>query len=199
MRFQKFISAILHPIVMPTVGVILYFIFIPHRIVKPQQTALLSLVFVSTYLVPILLLFLLKKLKLIQSYQTHSIKERKIPLFFMIALFYTLGKTFASIMAIRDIGFLFYGTSLGLIVVYILFFKNLKTSLHLLSLGNAIGFFLSLSVIYSVAILPIIILFILLSGLVASARLHLKVHTPKEIYVGFFIGIISQFLVLSFL
>lgn len=184
---------------MPTVGVILYFIFIPHRILKEQQTALLSLVFVSTYLVPILLLFLLKKLKLIQSFQAQSIKERKIPLFFMMVLFYTLGKTFSSVNAIRDIGILFYGTTLGLILVYLLFFTKLKTSLHLLSLGNAIGFFLSLGIIYSTAVLPIIILFVLLSGLVASARLHLKAHISKEIYVGFFVGIISQFFVFYFL
>jgi len=34
-------------------------------------------------------------------------------------------------------------------------------------------------------------LLFLLSGLIASARLHLKAHTEKEVYIGFFIGFIS--------
>jgi membrane-associated phospholipid phosphatase len=34
---------------------------------------------------------------------------------------------------------------------------------------------------------------ILLAGLLASARLHLKAHTPKDIYVGFFIGTVTPF------
>jgi hypothetical protein len=38
-----------------------------------------------------------------------------------------------------------------------------------------------------------IIVTILLSGLLASARLNLKKHTTREIYIGFFIGVFSSF------
>jgi hypothetical protein len=40
---------------------------------------------------------------------------------------------------------------------------------------------------------------ILLAGLVANARLHLKAHTAKEVYLGFIVGFIAPFAVYVFL
>ncbi len=199
MRFQKIISTILHPIVIPTIGVLLYFLFIPHRIQKSQQLALLSLIFVATYLVPLLVLILLKSFKSIKSFNVYSIKERKIPVLLMIVLFYVLGNALTKISVAKDFGILFYATVFSLIIVYLLFTIRFKTSLHMLSMGNAIGFFLVLGIRYTISVLPVIIGFILLSGLLASSRLHLKAHTVKEIYTGFFLGIISPFLIFYFL
>lgn len=193
MRWHKFISAVLHPVVMPTIGVLLYYILTPLDTSKNQQYALLSIVFISTYIIPLLLLLLLKTLGFIKSFQLKTIEERKIPLFFMISLFFILGKVFFnSSVSTRDISYLFYGTSLALIIVYFIFFLNIKTSLHLISMGSAIGFFLVFQQIYPISILPIIALLTVLSGLLASSRLYLKAHKPNEVYLGFFIGIVSQ-------
>jgi membrane-associated phospholipid phosphatase len=38
---------------------------------------------------------------------------------------------------------------------------------------------------------------VVLTGLVATSRLYLKAHTPKELYVGFLIGISGQMLAFS--
>lgn len=195
MRWHKFISVILHPIVMPTVGILLYFIIAKPSFSKQQQYAILSIVFISTYIIPLLLLVFLKSIGTIKSFQVKTIEERKIPLFFMITLFFILGKTFFSNSSTREISYLFYGTSLGLIIIYFIFFLNIKTSLHLLSIGSAIGYFLILQQTYSIQILPIIAIFIVFSGLLASSRLHLNAHTIKEVYLGFFLGILSQFVI----
>ena len=128
MRFHKFISAVFHPIVMPTVGVILYFIFSSIRIDRQQQYSVLSIVFIATYITPIIILVFLKTLGYIKNYQASTIKERKIPLFFMILLFYVLGRIFFDIAIIRDIGYLFYGTALGLTIIYFFFFVKIKVS-----------------------------------------------------------------------
>lgn len=199
MRFHKFISTLLHPIVVPTIGVILYFILIPHSLVREQQLVMLGLVFGFTYVLPVIILLILKGLKLIDNFQLHSIKERKIPLFLMIVVFYFLGKSLFDISLIRDLAILFYGTSLSLFVLYFLFMAKFKTSIHLLSMGSALGFFLILTSKYSIGLTPILMIIILLSGLLASSRLHLQAHTPKEVYTGFFLGMISQFLVFAFL
>jgi membrane-associated phospholipid phosphatase len=42
--------------------------------------------------------------------------------------------------------------------------------------------------------LPIIILLVLLSGILASSRLYLKAHTPVELLIGFSLGIVCQFI-----
>ena len=192
MRFQKFISIILHPIVLPTVGIILYFLTIPHAIERPQRLYLIGFIFIATYLIPLGILILLKAFKLIESYHVHSIKERKIPLFIMILLFTVLGNTFFKLPLLRDFGVLFYGTSFGLILVYLFSIFQLKVSLHLLSIGSMVGFFMVMGIEYITSVIPVLLLLIVLSGLLASARLHLKAHTPKEVYLGFFFGVFTQ-------
>lgn len=199
MRWHKFISVILHPIVMPTVGALLYFMLSPINIGKQQQYALLSVVFIATYVIPLLLLIFLKAIKYIKDFQVKTIEERKLPVFFMISLFFILGKTFFSSPSIRNISYLFYGTALALCIVYLFFFTKTKISLHLLSMGSAIGYFLIFQYLYNISTLPVIIIFVLLSGLLASARLYLKAHTAKEVYLGFFTGFICQFITFIFL
>ena len=112
----------------------------------------------------------------------------------MIFLLYFLGNTIIQIPTIRNLGILFYGTSLSLTCIYLLFSVKLKSSLHLVSMGNMIGFFLIMTNINSLSMLPIIILLILLSGILASSRLYLKAHTPVELLIGFSLGIVCQFI-----
>lgn len=191
MKFTKIISTILHPIVIPTIGVMLYFLLVPSTISSNQKLSILSLIFVATYLIPLLILIVFKKLKFIKNYKTESIKERKLPVLLMIILFFLLGNTIDKQLILKDIALLFYASSLGLILIYILFYFKVKTSIHLLSLGISVGFFLVLSSIYSQSFTIVIIIIFLLAGLLASARLKLKAHNTKEVYLGFFIGILS--------
>tara|TARA_R110002073_G_scaffold108336_5_gene243522 strand:+ start:104788 stop:105387 length:600 start_codon:yes stop_codon:yes gene_type:complete len=195
MRFHKIISTVLHPIVIPTMGVLLYFIFVSNTILRKQQLLILALVFAVTYIIPIIALMLLKALNLIDDFQVKTIKERRFPVIFMIVLFYLLGNILVKNSLLKDLGFLFYGTSLSLSCIYLLFSFKIKSSLHLVSMGNAVSFFLIISNLYSLSILPIIMILILLSGLLASSRLHLKAHNPKELFLGFFIGILCQLVV----
>ena len=194
-KLHKFISAILHPVVIPTIGIFLYFIVTPVRLNSDQKLTILAIVFMTTYIVPLLLLVFLKAVGYINSYEVFSIKERKVPLFFMITILFFLAKLFRKLDAVQDLSYLFYGTVLGLTITYLLFFSKLKSSLHLLSMGSAIGFFVIFQQIHHTNILPVVIVLILLSGILGCSRLSLKAHTPKEVYTGFFIGFFSQFMV----
>jgi len=192
LKFHKFISVILHPIVIPTIGVFLFLALTPNIIQKERQYLVLSIVFFSTYILPIILLVILKTLGFIKSFQVVSINERKIPLFLMLLVFYILGSILIKIPVFKELGVLFYGTNLALIATYMLFFFKIKTSLHILSMSSTLGFFLIYGALHSISILPIAISIIVLTGLLASARLHLKAHNPQEIYLGFFLGVTSQ-------
>ena len=161
MQFYKYISTVLHPIVIPTIGVMLYFLLIPNNLVSKQKL----------------------------------IKERKLPIALMVFLFYLLGTTISNIAKLRDLSLLFYATSLALFIVYILFFFKIKASVHLLSLGIFVGFFMILSNIHAKSFIIVIIILFLIAGLLASARLALKAHTTKEIYIGFFIGLLTTSIV----
>lgn len=195
MSWQKVLSTILHPVVMPTIGILTYFIITPNHISITKQLHLFLTVFVTTYLFPMLLLIFLKITGKIKSFEVPTIKERKIPLLLMTCVFLFLGKFFHQHTVINDLSYLFYGTLLGLISVYFIFFFKIKTSLHLLSIGSALGFFVILQLIYNISLLPLIIIFMLLAGFLAAARLDLKAHTPKEVYLGFLIGFSCQLII----
>ncbi|MFD2529483.1 hypothetical protein [Polaribacter marinaquae] len=198
-KFYKIISVVFHPIVVPTIGVLLYFILIPSSYPSNLKLTLLSLIFIMTYLVPLLILILFKKLKLIESFNAHTIKERKLPVAMMIVLFYLLGNTIANIGAMRDISLLFYATSGALMLLYVFFVFKIKTSIHLLSLGISTAFFLIIDINNSSNFPLVIILNILIAGIVANARLYLKAHKPSEVYIGFFMGFISTFITYNIL
>ena len=195
MKFYKFLSVILHPIVIPTIGVFVYFFLIRNSFNSDQRLAVLGLVFITTYIIPLLILVLFKSLKMIDSYYAESIRERKIPIAMMIILFYLLGYTLLGTANITDLGILFYATSLGLTIIYIFFAFKLKVSIHLLSLGISTGFFLMMSSKYHHSFTLVVIICFLLSGFLGSARLHLKAHTKTEVYLGFLFGYISPFIV----
>lgn len=200
MNIYKIISTILHPIVVPTIGMFLYFVFVPHLFTRDQQLIMLSMVFLATYVFPLLMLVVLKGLSSINSFHLETIEERKIPLFIMTILFYFLVKflLFLSVQT-KDIALLFYGIAISLVIVYVLFYAKLKSSLHMASLGGAIGFFLALTVQYGTTFLPIIAILILLAGLLGTARLSLKAHTVAEVYIGFFVGVLGQIVAFALL
>ena len=194
MRWAKLISSLLHPIVMPTIGVFLFLVISELRLSRNQQLALLGLIFITTYIIPIVLLAVLKRCKLIASFNVHTIQERKIPVLVMIAIFFFLGKNLINTMLVKDLGYLFIGTAVALILLYLLFYANFKTSLHILSLGSSVGYFIVYQHLHAINILPLIVILVLLSGLLGTARLTLNAHTPREVYLGFSIGVFAQLL-----
>lgn len=194
MKFHKLISVILHPIVIPTIGVILFFLLSSEYISKERQYLLIGIVFFSTYIIPLILLIILKAIGLINSFQVESIKERKIPIFLMLIIFYVLAKFLYEIPSFKGLGIMFYGTNFSLIIIYLLSFFKIKTSLHIVSMSNALGFILVFSQINNVPALTLIIPTIILTGILGVSRLSLKAHKPNEIYIAFFLGIITQYL-----
>lgn len=191
MKIYKTISTVLHPIAVPTVVVTLYFLTIPMNFRMEQKWAVLSLIFVVTYIIPLLLMIVLKQLNMISTFKTKTIEQRKFPIAFMAILFYLLANTINSVVALTDLGLFFYAITVSLGITYFLFFIKVKLSIHLIALGAAVGFFLTLTHQYSQSYLLVIIVLLLISGIVANARLSMKAHVASEIYYGFFLGLIS--------
>tara|TARA_B110000240_G_scaffold7409_1_gene8192 strand:+ start:67 stop:624 length:558 start_codon:yes stop_codon:yes gene_type:complete len=183
----------------PTIGVLLYLLILPNSYTSRQKTALLALIFITTYLVPILILELFKKFNLINNFNINGVKERKVPVALMIIVFYLLGNTIANNIKMMDISLLFYASSIALTFVYLCLAYQLKISIHLLSLGLSTGFFILIGFIYNYSFPIVVIGNILLAGIVANGRLHLKIHRPKEVYLGFLSGLIAPFVVYNFL
>ncbi|MFV0248460.1 MAG: hypothetical protein ACK5H1_05835 [Tenacibaculum sp.] len=199
MRWHKFISTLLHPFIIPTVGLFFYLIFIPISLTVTQQLTILSIVFISTYVIPLLLLVFLKAVGYIDSAELFDIKERKVILFIVINLMLLVAALFKNLSIVSDLRFLFYGAALGLAIVYLLFFAKLKCSLHLFAMGAMVGYFLVFQQIHQINTIFLIAALLIISGFLASSRLSLKTCIPTEVYTGFFIGFTSQLIAYIFL
>ncbi len=196
---SKFISYIFHPILYSTVGALLYFILVPSHIPKRQEYIVLAIIFVSTYILPLLLLYTLKYFGLIESLELFTIQERKFPVIFLIILTFMLGKMLNALGGVDLLGISFYGSCMGLLLIYLLFSANIKASIHTMGMGTLIGFAILMSVYYEMNLIWLIALFVLLFGFLGSARLVLKAHKPFEVYLGVLIGICAQLIAFNIL
>ncbi len=192
MQFHKLISFVFHPIIIPITSSLLYFILIPNHIPKGVSYRVLGFIFLITYIIPIVLLFVLRKVKLIEDYHLVSIQERKFPIVFFTILSFLLGNLLLKTGVVNLLAYSFFGSSLALGIVYSLFYINIKTSLHTLAIAGLIGLIMVISITYEFNLLLLLIFLFILIGIVATSRLQLKAHTLPEVVIGFFVGILTQ-------
>lgn len=192
MKLTKFVSYILHPIVVPIIGTILYFILLPRHVDKQWELMVIGAVFVTTYLLPLLFLSLLKKSKAINSFHLESSNERKFPVLFFISISLLMSTLIKKGTTTYELAMFFYGMTISLIITYFLLYKNFKASLHMIGIGGMIGFFVVLSIVYQINLLLLIGILFIMAGVIANSRLNLNAHSKIEIYAGFLIGFLSQ-------
>lgn len=195
MKFSKFISYFFHPINFPIIGTILFFLFIPKFIFKPQEYTILAVIFIGTYLFPIILLWLLRRFGMINSYHMVTIEERKFPTLLFISISFIIGNWLYKSLIVDILALLFFGYGLSLICTSLFLYLKLKISLHTLAISGLIGFLIYFSYFYKINLIPIIALLFALGGLVASARLRLRAHQLDEVMLGCIVGFASQFIV----
>ena len=196
MFIYKLISYVFHPLLFSFLGSFLYLYLSPKHILKEQEYIILLIVFVSTYIIPILLLALLKRVNMISDYHLRNIEERKFPVLFFIMLSFLLGRAMVSTQIADLLAFSFFGVAFALSFTYLLFNIKIKTSLHTLGIGGIIGFVMVMSYEYRLNFNSLLAGLFILAGLIGVSRLALNAHRPKEIYIGFVLGLISQ--VISF-
>ncbi len=194
MKLEKVISYLFHPVLFSTISALLFFMIQPAFFPKAFEYKILFVIFISTYIIPILFLFILKKRETIDDFHLKTIKERKIPLVFFITITLLLAYRLAEIKVVNLLAYSFFGAAFSLFLVFVLFVVKLKTSLHTLAIGGMIGFVIVISIHYKIGLLLLISFLFLLFGIIAYARLKLKAHTNKEIYLGLIIGVMTQLL-----
>ncbi|WP_295832713.1 hypothetical protein [uncultured Winogradskyella sp.] len=193
----KSISHVLHPLIMPLLGVLFYFSktprFIPENIVNAKIFSTILL----TMILPILVYYLLKTLKKVDSIYLKTTNERKLPLLinaFIISL--VILRVFTS-NEIKELYYFFIGILVSTLVCFVLAVFKVKASIHMLAASGFFMFALALSINFKININGTIALMMVLLGAIATSRLHLKAHTYPELIIGSLIGIIPQLLLFS--
>ena len=189
-KFAFAISVIFQPVFVPLYSLIILFnadTYITYAVHPHIKTAVYSITFLNTILLPIGIFYYFLKAKVIESFHMHTAKERSLP--FLTTIVFHLSTLF--LFSRMPVPALFSNLVLGAIAsVAVAFIINLKwkVSIHMLGMGGLVGTIIGLVLRYQISARPLIMMLVLLSGLVGYSRLKLKAHTPLQVYVGFILG-----------
>jgi hypothetical protein len=197
-RILKSISFIFHPLLMPLLGATFYFSksprFIPNEII---QAKLISL-FILTVILPILIYFLLQTLGKVESVYLKSTKERIFPLILNCFIILIVLQRIVTASQIIELYFFFVGVLISTMTCLMLAIIKFKASIHMISISGLFMFFIALSIHFSININGTLALMSIITGAVATSRLHLKAHTYKELIMGVFIGALPQLILINY-
>jgi hypothetical protein len=197
--FAKFLSYILHPLLMPFYAVLLVMnlnTYISYSISPQVQRIIVTLVFITTGALPVLTAVLLLQKGIIKSLEMDTISERRIP-FITTAVFYTICFYLLKQLPVpRLLSLMVLGATITIFIAWLLSFRW-KVSIHMIGIGGLTGMMFGLSEVLNAGLLAMIIAIVILSGLLGTSRLILEAHTQKQIYFGFLIGFVTEWWVIA--
>jgi len=196
--FFQILSYVFHPILIPVAGAIAYFMITPKYSPLEFQGGNILPIFILTVIIPILSFFILRNIGVVSSMGLQSIKERMLPMLIHLVLLLMILYQVIPNNYTPEIYFYFVGLVIANLSAFLLLLMNYKISLHMLGLGCLLMFLIALSIHFEINITIALSGIVLVSGMVATARLYLRAHSRMEVILGMFIGVISQLLTVTF-
>ncbi|MCK8481029.1 hypothetical protein [Psychroserpens algicola] len=197
-QILKSISYIFHPLLMPLLGVIFYFSKSPRFIPEPVIKAKLFSITILTVILPILLFYLLKTINKVQSFHLETVKERQLPLIINSCIIVLILVRVLPINDIPELYFFFIGILISTITCLALALAKFKASIHMIASAGFFMFAVAVAIHFKININGTIALMCIILGAIATSRLHLKAHTPIELIVGCFVGLLPQLILLNY-
>ena len=184
------------PFSIPFMAFLILFVFSYLRIMPLQyKLIVLGVVYCFTILMPTLTIFHYSKINGFTTEELTQRKRRYVPFILPITSY-----VFCLFMMHRlNIPWYMTGiifVSLVVSIICILVYLKWKLSDHMAGLGGIIGGLVSFSALFSYNPVVWLCLFILIAGILGSARIVLGHHTLGEVLSGFVVGLVCAFLVL---
>lgn len=197
-KILKSVSFVFHPLIMPLLGVIFYFSktprFIPDNIIYAKVFSTIIL----TFILPILLFFLLKTINKVDSIYLRSTRERVIPLLLNCVIIMLIIWRVFTPSEIQELYYFFVGILCSTLTCLILAVFKIKASIHMIAASGFFMFAVAIGIHFKININGTIALMMIILGAIATSRLHLKAHTNSELIIGLFTGLFPQLILLQF-
>jgi len=192
---SNIISVLFHPIIMPTLGLLVlfnsgtYLQFVPHE----YKRVIFLIVIIITGIMPVLLMPLLRLKKMITSYKINQRSERIVPMFFT-TVFYAINIWYLHrLQAPVSVELFFIGVFFSVLASWIISYFW-KISAHMVGIGGIVGLIIVVIFRFYTQLNFFLICAIIAAGLIGTARLYLKEHTAAQVYLGFLLGIVAVIL-----
>ncbi|HDP54913.1 MAG TPA: hypothetical protein ENN24_04420, partial [Bacteroidetes bacterium] len=143
----QILSALFHPLIMPTVGVLAIFLTSSHIFIIPHeaQRVILIIVAINTLALPMLMVPLFYKLGIIKSIRMEGHRERIIPLAFTL-IPYVFSYYFLNRLPILSEISLFMLGAIIAVAIALIVSIWWKVSIHMVGIGGIFGLLYALSI-----------------------------------------------------
>ena len=200
-KLATIISTILHPLLMATYGCLLVFFGLSNSIYAvytPFKTkiVIILMVFVFTFFIPVINLFILFKLKYVSSIRLENREERIFPLVMTAFCYFGLFYLIYDFNIWPAVKLFVLGGGLCILLTAIISMWW-QISAHLIGIGGVFGVLLAFCYYMQMPVFTAISISVLLAGIIGFARLQLRAHIPSQVYVGFIVGCMMQFSLFS--
>lgn len=196
--FLKVLSYLFHPLFIPIMGTLSYFVITPKYSPKEMQNGNILPIFIITVIIPIFIYYILRTLGVVSNIFLPKVGERIYPLIISLGLLLMIVIKVIPNNYTVELYYFFLGLIAATSSCLLLLFLNFKSSLHMMGMGTLLMFLIGLSIHFEINITIAISGFTLAAGLVATARLYFQAHNRSEVLIGFLIGIASQLLTFKF-
>ncbi|WP_319500641.1 phosphatase PAP2 family protein [uncultured Draconibacterium sp.] len=197
-KIARIISIIFHPVLIPTIGMFLLMHsgFYFELLLWEAKRFVLLVVFFTTCILPMLSVAVLS-LNPRFDINMPGNRDRLIPLL-SASVFYYLGFILLrKVQAVPEFKLFMLASVLVLVVLLVVSLKW-KISNHMAAIGGLSGTLFALSFRNGVNPVYSVLIVVLLSGLIGTARLILGKHDLKQLIAGYGLGFIVLYLVLYF-
>lgn len=161
----------------------------------PLKISLLSLIAVGTFGVPALLIYFLYRMGHLRDLTLDNRSDRHLPYLITGLVYSGLTYLFARRMQLvseiaPEIAVVLGSITLSILLVALISL-SWKISAHGVGIGGTLGALAGImSKFGETDLFWLVLLFVVLTGLLASARLHLNAHTPAQIGAGLALGLL---------
>ncbi|MFL5811435.1 MAG: hypothetical protein ACJ749_18065 [Flavisolibacter sp.] len=195
----RIISYVFHPLFIP-LYVILFMLYevraFPDK-TEWQKTTVFIQFLVSYTLLPLITILLMKALGFVQSVYLKTQRDRILPyivsqIYYFWTWYVSKNVSYPKVVILFALA-VFIASCLGLI-----FNSYLKISMHAISVGVVVALAIVTGMFSSHNYGPYISIAFLIAGLTCTARLIDSNHSTKEVYFGFFTGVLALVLAYFF-
>lgn len=190
-RIASLLSAVLHPLILPTLGMITLFnlnTYLSYSIPGQAKKFILLIVFINSAIAPVLSILLLKKTGFIKDVMLDERSERMLPLLLSAIYFFITYYLLRKVALPSLLYFYIIGATVLVLLTLIITFRW-KISIHMVSMGGFTGFLISLAFLLHIDIDWLLILTFLASGLLGTARVKLNAHDLPQVFAGYAMGV----------
>lgn len=194
----RFFSYLMHPLLMPILGVVIYFYVTPKFVPESFMYAKLFALSILTIVVPVLFYFLLESINLVSDKELGQVRERRIPLMIQVAITLMILKLIINGYEFPELYIFFFGILLSATAAFLCSLVRFKASLHMVGVSGVLVFVAGLSMVYQSNFLVLIAALIIGIGFTAASRIQAKAHTMIELLAGIIVGGLPQVLLFAF-